>query len=138
MTFNSSGQPYGNGLASVGECLYDGYPAVGRWMAEDPDGEPFVFRKFDDLAAQNLLALQSELLEMEERLKGLNHAAFLGPDMAIKAAAREWEVLIQQNAGEHSQPEVVNVARQRMALIKEIREKLKEYRKLGHSYLALS
>jgi hypothetical protein len=106
----------------------DGYAEVARWMSEDPDNETLVFRKFDELTIHNLLYLQSEVLELEERLHMMNKAVSGGYDMDQKDAAREWEVLKNHDAGDNDRPEVVEAARKRMSLILEMRSKLKEYR----------
>lgn len=41
-----------------------GYPRWASWIASDPDNEPFLFRKFDELGALNLLYLQSDMLHL--------------------------------------------------------------------------
>lgn len=45
---------------------------MARWIAQDQDNEPYIFRKFDELSARNLLHLQSEVLELERNLKELD------------------------------------------------------------------
>lgn len=35
----------------------NGFPAVAAWIARDLDNETFIFRKFDELTARNLLHL---------------------------------------------------------------------------------
>lgn len=102
----------------------EGFAAVSSWVATDPDNETFVYRKFDDLAARNLLYLQSELLCLEKELHVLDREDAEGEDMEAKDAARTWETLVRQSdAGLES-------ARKRMDLIRGIRAKLKEYREL--------
>lgn len=73
-----------------------GYAQWASWLASGPDSETFVFRKFDDLAAINLLYLQSELLETEERLARLNKAATRSKDMDLLRGTREYEALLRQ------------------------------------------
>lgn len=46
----------------------NGYPALAAWIAGDPDNETFIYRKFNRLAARNLLALQCQLIELEAEL----------------------------------------------------------------------
>ncbi|KAI8632379.1 hypothetical protein F5Y19DRAFT_462826 [Xylariaceae sp. FL1651] len=96
-------------------------------MAQDSDNETMVFRRFDELTAHNLLYLQCELFDLEERLREMNAAVLAGYDMDQKDAAREWEVLLLHETGRHMRPEVVQAAKERMALIREVRAKLKEY-----------
>lgn len=66
-----------------------GYTAAAEWLARDADNEMFVFRKFDSLAAVNLLFLQSEMLEIEEKIKKLHQEALYGTT-DTKKAARSW------------------------------------------------
>jgi len=47
-----------------------GYPALARFIGSDKDF--FVFRRFNTLSARNLLFLQGELIELEERLQELD------------------------------------------------------------------
>ncbi|KAK3325064.1 hypothetical protein B0H66DRAFT_599251 [Apodospora peruviana] len=106
---------------------HDGYAKVAQWMAQDADNETLVFRKFDELAVHNLLYLQSELLELEERLCEMNKVVSNGVDMDLKGAAREWEVLQAHVAGDTTRAEVAEAAKKRMTLVHEIRTKLREY-----------
>lgn len=57
-------------------------------MARDPDGETFIYGKFDELSARTLLALQSELIELEARLKELDEKTRRGTNMGLKQSAR--------------------------------------------------
>ena len=47
----------------------DGYATVAISLAEDPDKETYVFRRFDRLTARNLLNLQGELLVLQDELR---------------------------------------------------------------------
>ncbi|SPO03231.1 uncharacterized protein DNG_05913 [Cephalotrichum gorgonifer] len=99
----------------------EGYAAVAHWVSLDRDNEGFVFRKFDELAARNLLYLQSEILHLEGRLRELDEQDVASDDMALKDAARTWEVLVEKvEAGD-------DAAKKRMRLIEDVRMKLKEY-----------
>lgn len=102
-----------------------GYAQWASWLASDPDGETLVFRKFNELATVNLLYLQSELLEVEGRLSELNEAALKSKDMDLLSATRKYETLLQQC----EPPDAREDARERMDLIKDLRLKMKEYRK---------
>jgi hypothetical protein len=46
----------------------DGFPSLSEFVASDLDRTSLVFRRFDRLAARNLLYLQSELAELEAEL----------------------------------------------------------------------
>jgi len=49
-------------------CPLDGFPSLANFIASDTDRTSLVFRRFDKLAARNLLYLQSELTELEHKL----------------------------------------------------------------------
>jgi hypothetical protein len=46
----------------------NGFPSLSEFIASDHDRTSLVFRRFDRLAARNLLYLQSELAELEAKL----------------------------------------------------------------------
>jgi len=46
----------------------DGFPSLAAFMASDWDRTAMIFKRFDRLAARNLLCLQSELAELEAQL----------------------------------------------------------------------
>jgi len=106
--------------------LRDGYPALAAWIARDPDNETFVFRKFDKLAARNLLCLQSELIELEREIDEQDEQARLSGDaeerQRSRLSSRRWESFIE-NARDPARPE-----KKRLEKIIELRHKLKEYR----------
>jgi hypothetical protein len=99
----------------------EGFAAVAEWIALDPDNETFVFRKFDTLAARNLLYMQARILSLEQQFDALDTGVTESNDMSLKDAARSWEELVKQD----SEDEVR--ARRQMELIAETREALKEY-----------
>lgn len=106
----------------------EGFAQVARWVALDPDKETSIYRKFDELAARNLLYLQSELLVLENKLDQLDRNDAKSDDMDLADAIMTWETLERQyNTGSEK-------ARVRMDLIVKIRAKLKEYRSLNVSY----
>lgn len=45
-----------------------GYPSLAAFIASDRDKSAAIFKRFDRLAARNLLYLQSELAELEVQL----------------------------------------------------------------------
>jgi hypothetical protein len=89
-----------------------GYPQLARFLSSDKSF--FIFRRFDELAARNLLYMQDELSSLGEKLSALDRAE-----------------LMRRNPGDlynlHSNRRDKN--QQRKKLMKEIREVLKEYRK---------
>ena len=99
----------------------EGFAAVAEWIALDPDNETFVFRKFDTLAARNLLYMQARILSLEQQFDALDTGVTESNDMSLKDAARSWEELVKQDS------EGEDRARRQMELITETREALKEY-----------
>lgn len=79
--------PDSTGLANV--C--DGYPALSRWIGRDPDGETLVFRRFGKLSARNLLHLQSQLIQLEQKIDNLDDEARGSTDLDARQASRRWE-----------------------------------------------
>ncbi|PHH63908.1 hypothetical protein CDD81_5356 [Ophiocordyceps australis] len=106
------------------EATPAGYAQWSSWIASDRDGEGFVFRRFDGLAATNLLYLQSDMMEVEQRLEAMNQEATGSTNMAAIAETCNWEALL-----EHCQPNHPRYteAKKRMDLILELRLKIKEY-----------
>ncbi|KAI1200924.1 hypothetical protein F5X97DRAFT_291666 [Nemania serpens] len=101
----------------------EGYAAVAGWLALDPDGETFVFRKFDNLAARNLLCIQSELLAVEKELALLDRrdAEAARDDLRAKDTARSWDTLVSRSSAGH------DGSRRRIELLESLRSKIKEY-----------
>lgn len=116
----------------------NGYPSVASWIARDPDSELYIFRRFNWLSARDLLHLQSEVLELEHALKELDARTFTSPDLKVKQTLRKWEDLVRDAGTQHhsdnesSSPsgsaERTAMAQSRMALVREIARKMKEYR----------
>lgn len=100
-----------------------GYGQWASWIASDPDSETFVLRKFDELAALNLLYLQSEMVEIESQLQDLHRDVPRDQYMELLDITRHWERLASLDQNEH--PE----AQKRMKLILRLRSKIEEYRK---------
>jgi len=100
-----------------------GYASLASFIARDPDSETFIYRKFDELSARNLLYLQSELLSLEKKLIKLDDDVQRSDDPDIHDAARTWEELSRQvEDGDRE-------AKEKMEVIIQIRQKIKEYRK---------
>lgn len=115
-----------------------GYAQWASWIASDPDSEPFVFRKFDELSALNLLYLQGEMIHLEVQLKELHLEEVRQPDIDSINMARQWEALFEQcmppEPTEGTNPPQADSkastrAKTKMKLILQLREKMKEYRK---------
>ncbi|ORY70317.1 uncharacterized protein BCR38DRAFT_362064 [Pseudomassariella vexata] len=102
-----------------------GYTTAASWLARDSDNETLIFRKFDKLAIVNLLYMQSEILELEKRLDSMHLLTVNSYDLDLKDAASTWETLFHQSQG--GKPAFRQDAKERMILIRELRERLKEY-----------
>ncbi|KAK1984944.1 hypothetical protein LZ30DRAFT_779443 [Colletotrichum cereale] len=48
------------------------FAGVSAWLSQDPDSETFIFKKFNDLSARNIIYLRRELLDLEEKLKRID------------------------------------------------------------------
>jgi hypothetical protein len=101
----------------------DGYPALAEWVARDPDHETFIFRRFDRLAARNLLNMQSELVEIEDKLNRIDQDSRLGLDAGLMC----WETFIEEIEDQDNQ----GYAKERKRLYDRLERRVKDYRKLG-------
>jgi hypothetical protein len=99
----------------------NGFPAVAAWIARDPDNETFIFRKFDELTARNLLHLQSQVIVLEAKLKKYDEESRDNEELNKSLLA--WETF-ERRANDGNYPEETD----RMELVKEIQVKLKDYR----------
>jgi hypothetical protein len=109
---------------------YNGYASAAAFIASDPDNETFVYRKFDQLGARNLLYLQCELLHLEQKLNRLDETTRASNDPDIREEARSWDAFTESFDRRNQ------TAVQKMELILKIRAKMKEYRTFWHSALS--
>ena len=103
-----------------------GYPSLSELIASDQElGTTLVFKRFNKLAARNLLYLQSELayLGAEQAKYDGEDADVVRSDLSQKQCSRNWEEFAKQAKTDDKQ-------KQRMTLAMNIRKKLHEYRKL--------
>lgn len=101
-----------------------GYASFSALISSDPDLQ--IYRRFDRLSARNILYLQSELLEAERLLAEYDAAdqtaaAFYG-DLDVMLSMRCWESFARKSAAGNARE------RERMELIRRVRELVKEYR----------
>lgn len=95
---------------------------MARRLAINPDYEAFIFRKFDQLSARNLLHLESRLTYLEWKLDQADDQAANSQDNERLRSIRVWEAF-EDNAKEDARPEHAH-----MRIAEEIREPLKDYR----------
>ncbi|USP73078.1 hypothetical protein yc1106_00352 [Curvularia clavata] len=74
----------------------DGYPTLARWIARDPDGETFVFRKFDQLAARYALHLQARITSLEAEIEGQDRIARNHAEYEVRQGSKSWEMLSER------------------------------------------
>jgi len=102
----------------------DGFPALAAFIASDRDGTSAIFKRFNRLAARNLLYLQCELAELQDKLDTFDYED--GNARDTLQSLRNWEEYKAR-----AQPE-------RMDLLRNIRATMKEYRKYPTSHRAVS
>lgn len=73
----------------------DGYPALADFLAQDIDNETYVFRKFERLAARNILYLQGELIKLESDVDALERGARDSTDSDVHLSLRSWAELAE-------------------------------------------
>jgi len=99
----------------------DGYPTLASWTSRDLDNETLIFRKFNRLAARNILHLQGHLVALEREIDVLDEEARFGDDGEAKQSSRRWETLME-HAKDVSRPE-----KKRVDKLDELNQKLREY-----------
>ncbi|KAH5099394.1 hypothetical protein HBI21_054020 [Parastagonospora nodorum] len=98
-----------------------GYPSLAAFIASDRDRTTLIYKRFDELAARNLLHLQSELADLHAQQRAFDEED-LTADLETKQCARNWESFKKAAAmGDNRQKE-------RWALMLRIRETMQEYR----------
>lgn len=100
----------------------DGFSAHANWIAQDPDSETLIYRKFDRLSARNLLFLQSRLASLETKLDKYDEKIRQFGDMDSKLSQIRWETF-ENNATIPGRPE-----KKLLELHLEIQKMLREYR----------
>ncbi|OCL01209.1 hypothetical protein AOQ84DRAFT_351025 [Glonium stellatum] len=98
-----------------------GFPSLAAFIASDQDKTAAIFKRFNRLAARNLLHLQSELAELQAKQDKLDQQELSG-DLKSQQYSRNWADFCAAAASEATQKE-------RMELAQNIRATLKEYRK---------
>lgn len=94
----------------------DGFPSLASFIASDRDGTSTIFKRFNRLAARNLLILQSELADLEAKLDEYDSEDKSKGAEALQSL-RNWEDYKTRNDKESD----------RIKLLEKIRTTLKEY-----------
>ena len=104
-----------------------GFAGVADFIASDKEHSTSIYRQFQKIAARNILYLQSELRELELRQEEFDRDDANG-DLDATQAAMDWQEFCHRARDPDD-----DRARERMQLVKDIREKVKEYRKSSRS-----
>lgn len=100
-----------------------GFAEVARFIADDKEHTSSIYRRYERLAARDLLYLQEELRTLELQLEEFDREDVQGGEDEIEAAVN-WAVL-QKGARTSNSKES-----HRQKVIRKLRIKIKEYRKL--------
>lgn len=103
-----------------------GYATVASAIAQDPDKETYIFRRFDILTARNLLNLQGELIALQSELQELDAEAASNPDVAVQLSMRSWKGL--EASAQDSQTPNGTRKQRRLAIARELEVTLRKYR----------
>ena len=114
--------PYGDiEMASPTKEYLNGFPSVAQFIAQDKDKSSTVYRRFDRLAARNLLYQQSRLQQLEKKQQSLDDEDLQNGDLDSKRAATCWEEF-------EALAKVRERERERMETAEEIEKHLRAYR----------
>src|SRR5256885_291380 len=105
-----------------------GFAGVADFIASDKEHSTSIYRQFENIAARNILYLQSELRELALRQEEFDRDDATG-DLGATQAAIDWQEFCEQARDPDNER-----AQERMQLVKDIREKMKEYRKFPPNY----
>lgn len=94
----------------------DGFPSLAAFIASDRDKSSMIFKKFNRLAARNLLILQSELAQLESKLDEFDREDQRNRETL--QCLRNWKDYKAMNG----------IDSDRMKLLAQIKTTLKEYR----------
>lgn len=113
-----------NDPEKVTEIKYvHGYASLAQFIASDPGHSTSIYRRFDYLAARDLLFQQSELVELEAELRAFDQED-LRHAQDDDDSVRDIELFKKRAAADAQSKEAY-----RLQLHERIREKLKQYRK---------
>lgn len=95
-----SHQPFSiDDISEAWEQYPEGYPRFAAFIAHDDDKSTTIFRRFERLAARNLLYLESELFELEAKQDKLDEEVW--NDAQFVMNLRKWEPSGTTEASQH-------------------------------------
>lgn len=106
------------------QTYIDGYPALSAFIASDKDRSTFIYKRFDRLAARNLLVLQDDLAELQSRLDRFDQEDW----ERYKSRGRDSLAALQDLQNWESYEATNGPGLDRMKVFTEIRRTLKKYR----------
>jgi hypothetical protein len=98
-----------------------GLPSLAAFIASDRHRSTLIYKRFDELAARNLLYLQSELAELQAQQCAFDQED-LTADLATKQCSRNYSALTKAVADGNTKQ------KQRWDLMLQIRQTMKDYR----------
>ena len=108
-------------LATSRSEYVNGYASVANFIARDQDNTSTIFRRFDRIAARNLLYLQSKLQRLEAIQDDLDGQDLRTNDKDSKKAATSWEDF-------ETLATMREQEKKRMEIADEIQKTMKKYR----------
>ena len=109
-------------LATPKKEFPNGFASVADFIAKDQDNTSTIYRRFDRLAARNLLYLQSKLQKLEAIQDELDKEVLLTSGRRSKRAATSWEDF--EDLARTGEDE-----KRRMDMAEELQRTMKAYRK---------
>lgn len=117
-------------MSQNGPRHVNGFPSLAAFIASDRDYTTLISKRFDRLAARNLLHLQSELARLQRKLDSMDFASTqdIGTEstLRMKQYLRNWDDFILASND-------LSAEKERFELVKCIQATLKGYRKLFQS-----
>jgi hypothetical protein len=98
-----------------------GYPSLAAFIASDRDRTTLIYKRFDELAARNLLYMQSELAELHSQQRKFDDEDLVA-DLDRKQCARNYSHFEKAVAGSDAKQ------KERWDLMLRIRQSMKDYR----------
>ncbi len=111
-------------LAILDKEYPNGFASVAAFIAKDSDNTSTIYRRFDRLAARNLLYLQSKLQSLEATQDQLDDEDLRADDVESKKAATSWEDFerLAKTEGREREKKRMEVAEQIEIAIKKYRQ----------------
>lgn len=111
----------------------DGHPSLAEFISSHRDHSTTIYRHYEDLAARDLLYLQSELAELKALQDAYDRDDYRPGQVTAKERARDWAMLKRLAA------EPGNVKENaRLELMLKIRKTLREYSTSRSNFLKSS